>query len=428
MAETHRNNWEQEEAPFEVAQTFEDKISPNLAPPIRETRKGILASIRNLLRPQPSAEEIAALKKAVERRAEITREEKGLPKLFETKNWNNKSLPDKEVIDPLNTPIKIGSFNIERGFKADKIIEWGKEMEKKGELPDVFCLQEVDWGCLRSGDQNIALKIAEGLGYKYVAYTTEWEEVDVNENSKDFTDEDRLILKHGTRRGKAEVGKGGGVAGQAVLSKYPIKSTTCLPLSKAWFDWEDFNNPKARKQPSLGARIAQVVKVGIGDKEVAIANTHLDIHGGEVGRLSQFDQVRDFMNDKMEGVPSIICGDLNTMNHGAASLLPRNHGDVWTDQVKKSGETAAEMWQRTEFSEEADKEVRIPNLGARGVEKEYVDPHDPKQSTHSWARRESGQLDWLLVEKDKLEILDHSLGPKGLSDHVPRLMEVKLKG
>ena len=76
---------------------------------------------------------------------------------------------------------------------------------------DILCLQEVDWDCVRTGRKNVALKIARCLGYRYTTFSTEFVEIQ-GEND---------VMPYAGRKRLSEM-KGGGLLGRAILSKYPI--------------------------------------------------------------------------------------------------------------------------------------------------------------------------------------------------------------
>ncbi|MBD3311089.1 MAG: hypothetical protein GF349_01150 [Candidatus Magasanikbacteria bacterium] len=367
-----------------------------------------LKDLREYENDEPTLEEIEFNRQVREEGEKILRE-KGLPNNAETVFWVDETVADKEPEDKDKPDFTILSWNIERGYKVDKQIEYLKK-----ESPDVVCLQEVDWGCERTGDQNIALKMAAESGYKYVGYTTEFVEVD---------DKQKFPTQ---QRDNPRLGKGGGVHGQAFLSKYPIESdgVACLKLHKLWHDWER-KSKSGEAEPRIGQRISQKIRVKIGNREVLLYNSHFeDKVGGETGRLAQFDQVAD--DAEKEDAPTIIVGDLNTLTHGLAGLMPGNRGDFFVKGAKRIGKSAADMWKDLEFSQSKTREnAEEGTLKTR--DKEYRDPFESQDKTFEIFKVYKGKLDWTLFQEDKFDVLKKEIGPKGLSDHQPLLVDVKMK-
>ena len=151
---------------------------------------------------------------------------KNLPDYGETRTWMNDDLPEKNVENRLNPNLSILTWNIRNGIKAKEQTGYIKSIG----TPDILCLQEVDIDCMRSGNKNIALEYAEALGYKYVAFTTARVEIDEE-------DEKAHKAKFPNSRREVDIGRGGGVIGQAILSKFPIESIGCIKLHKLWEDY-----------------------------------------------------------------------------------------------------------------------------------------------------------------------------------------------
>eukprot|EP00878_Enallax_costatus_P042842 GHUV01050338.1.p1 GENE.GHUV01050338.1~~GHUV01050338.1.p1 ORF type:complete len:229 (+),score=28.94 GHUV01050338.1:462-1148(+) len=99
-------------------------------------------------------------------------------------------------------PIKLLQWNIERGYQLKRIIQQLREIDA-----DVISLQEVDIGCERSGSQDIGGLIAAALGLNYL-FICEFEEL-------------RSELRD-------ERSQGGGVHGNAILTKFDISSWSVI--------------------------------------------------------------------------------------------------------------------------------------------------------------------------------------------------------
>ena len=333
-------------------------------------------------------EEIQRHRSVVARKAKEIIGTKSLPQCGESRIWVNNELDDKKVENPDEPNFKLLFWNIERGYKIDQQVEYLKQTQ-----PDVLCLQEVDWGCERTGSRNIALEMAEKAGYKYVVFTTEFVELDGDK--EDFPES--------VRDASERIGKGGGVHGHAILSKYPIKGASAIKLHKMWHDWGGGKETMSRKEPRQGQRVAQKVEIGIGSRTMTIYNTHLEDKTSTAGRLAQWDQINS--DAEKEGNPKIITGDFNTYSHGIGQYVPKNRPDFFGAQ-RKTGERDSDFWKRTEFAGK------------------YEDPSkDPTFNIGSFFK---GKLDWTLFEKDKFRISKSETGPKSMSDHRPVIVEATL--
>ncbi|KAG1653171.1 hypothetical protein FOA52_009016 [Chlamydomonas sp. UWO 241] len=104
---------------------------------------------------------------------------------------------------PGPAPIKLLTWNIERGYQLEAIIEELLRLDA-----DVISLQEIDMHCERSNWEDTGRAIARRLGLNYV-FLCEFEE-----------------LYSPLRQPSAQ---GGGVHGNAVLSKFDITSVEAVP-------------------------------------------------------------------------------------------------------------------------------------------------------------------------------------------------------
>lgn len=210
------------------------------------------------------SQEVSDYRELVAKKSQEIIDKHNLPDKGETKFWRNDELADKKVLNLDNPTFSFLTWNIQWGKNLEKQVDYLREIS-----PDVLCLQEVDWNCKRSNNRNVALEMARKLGYKFIVYTTEFVEVDGDKT--EFPD-----YLRGTRKGEIMgISEGGGVHGQAILSRYPITDIGCIKLHKLFHDWEDGSTIDARREPRTGQRICQKVKIQIGNKNVAIYNVHL---------------------------------------------------------------------------------------------------------------------------------------------------------
>lgn len=345
--------------------------------------------------------EISAYREKLRTEAAAIIKRKNLPNYGETRTWINDALPEKNVENMANPNFSVLTWNIKNGIQLREQVEYLKNIG----TPDILCFQEADINCVRSDNKNIALEFAVALGYKYVTFTTarvEIDEEDIEAHRTKFP---------GSRR-EVEIGRGGGVIGEAVLSRYPIESVGCIRLHRLWEDYENVKQVKARVQPTTGGRLAQKVKIKIGDRTVTVYNAHFDNLSGPTGRLVQYNQVAE--NAENEKNPTIIVGDFNTCGHGLGNWVSEDHGygifpyrrpqsaSDLLQKDRKIGETEAEFWHRIELKT------------AKG--KKFTDPNGYKLPTVKFGPFK-GKLDWTLLEQNKFKIIDKKAGPFGLSDH-----------
>jgi len=336
----------------------------------------------------PLAPKIQRHRDTVKRKTEEIIKQKGLPECGESRVWVNTDQPDKLVENPEKPEVKMLSWNIERGYKVDEQIDYLKQTN-----PDIICLQEVDWDCERTGNQNIALKIAKEAKYKYVVYTTEFLELDGSK--KDFP----LSLREKLNK----IGKGGGAHGHALLSKHPITNVSAIKLDNLWHDWEGGDTEMSKREPRKGQRVAQRIDIKIGNKNITIYNTHFEDKTNTGGRLVQWDQVAK--DAEKAGNSVVITGDLNTISHGIANVLPTARNNFF-GRNRKLGQKDSEFWRESEFQ----------SLSA-GRKKTYNDPTtDP---TFSIGPAYKAKLDWILLQDGKFAVKESSLGTSELSDHRP---------
>lgn len=122
-------------------------------------------------------------------------------------------------------PIRCLQWNIERNYKAKEIIDTLTELDA-----DILCIQEIDIGCHRSGherDHFLEICASQGL---YGGFVPEfWE------------------LEHVGRKDRDQ---GGGVHGNAILSRWPINGFRVLDHVHHAYEWE--RDGMKLNEPRLG--------------------------------------------------------------------------------------------------------------------------------------------------------------------------------
>eukprot|EP00878_Enallax_costatus_P032956 GHUV01036316.1.p1 GENE.GHUV01036316.1~~GHUV01036316.1.p1 ORF type:complete len:233 (+),score=44.08 GHUV01036316.1:462-1160(+) len=152
-------------------------------------------------------------------------------------------------------PIKLLQWNIERGYQLKRIIQQLREIDA-----DVISLQEVDIGCERSGSQDIGGLIAAALGLNYL-FICEFEEL-------------RSELRD-------ERSQGGGVHGNAILTKFDISSWSVIEHSHHPIQWDldpdDQWHPLAAKEPRRGRRLTLAADINTPQGLLQVYCCHLEV-------------------------------------------------------------------------------------------------------------------------------------------------------
>lgn len=206
-------------------------------------------------------------------------------------------------------------------------------------MRQVIALQEVDIGCARSDWLDTGLAIAQALQMNYTFVT-------------EFVELYSPMRPHSAQ--------GGGVHGNAILSRYAHTNTHALCHAHQPFHWESRGHQK--KEPRLGRRYTLLARVDTHAGKVDVYSAHLEVFSGVMGRLQNFAEILDHARERYdacgredEGEGSArgttasapcahqaILGDFNTLSHGIARLSPH----YCTDSLRwgSLGFTEAEWW------------------------------------------------------------------------------------
>jgi len=249
---------------------------------------------------------------------------------------------------------RFASWNIERGFKVNKIIEIPtystedfKEDSKansrfKEELEifsnaSIIALNEVDIDIPRTNYENIVEKIATAFKMGYV-FGTEFIEVDPFQlGIKKFSKDERAFLEPEALKqlDNIEKDKYHGLHGTAILSKYPILKARIirLPYCYDWYSKESGKisalehvkrgaaktvfSTKVLTELRHGGRIGLLVDLQLPNQQIiTVVSTHLENRCSPECRYKQFS----FLLNRLRVVnnPLILAGDLNTTGTDAS--------------------------------------------------------------------------------------------------------------
>lgn len=163
--------------------------------------------------------------------------------------------------------------------------------------PDVVALQEIDYGAARSFDVQQLDTLATRLDYPAAAQAVNWDE--------------RYVPYP---YGMPSVHFGRVLSGQAVLSRFPVRSQERIELART-------SRPYITDRFYLD-RLAQVVRLEVGGRPMAVVNVHLEAFE-EATREAQAEEVRAlYRRLAAEGLPVLVIGDFNSVLPSARPALP----------------------------------------------------------------------------------------------------------
>ncbi|BDC48994.1 hypothetical protein F183_A13100 [Bryobacterales bacterium F-183] len=177
---------------------------------------------------------------------------------------------------PLRFPLRLVTWNIERGYRLNDIARTLQELKA-----DICLLQEVDRNVRRTSNRHVARELASRLGFHF-ALGIAFEEV---------------------TQGK------GAFQGQATLSRYPFRAARVLTFQRQSGFWKPrwFVPDTPPFQERLGGRIA--LRTDFERPRIVMYNLHLESRGPEELRARQLEEV---LRDAPSDAAVVIAGDLNT--------------------------------------------------------------------------------------------------------------------
>jgi endonuclease/exonuclease/phosphatase family metal-dependent hydrolase len=207
--------------------------------------------------------------------------------------------PDTAPTDML----RVMAWNVERGMTLSA--QLAAFADGSLPMPDILLVSEVDRGCTRSGDTNVAWDYAAALGMNHV-YGVEFIELPRPGDAITAT------CEHGN----------------AIFSKYPIGNVELLrhTVNESWYETDE---------PRLGGRMALMADIRVGDRLLRVAALHFE-SGVEDGpkRAAQAAELADALNAQAN--PSLAAGDTNAGLY-AFDLLSGTHGELTTEAFFERG-------------------------------------------------------------------------------------------
>lgn len=285
--------------------------------------------------------------------------------------------------------LRIVSWNIARGEHPDRIAQ-----ELAGLRPDIVCLQEVDWGNRRTGTRDVLEDLARLTGMRGI-YAIEFLELEAP--------------------GRDESQSGGGVTGNAVLTRIEPKSAFRVALPPA-VDWQqgadDTRLPprtrqSLRSEPRLGARCGLALELRVGQRDLVVCSAHLeDKYGGVAGRWAQYMAAVAECDARGDGSDMrVIAGDFNTFDSQIARFFTSDTEAMAMGKPRLARE--AQWWHSR----------LLPTTG-------YRDPFEPGAWTFRVTPFFRVKLDWLTARNASFRACGR--GAFASSDHRPIWADIEL--
>jgi endonuclease/exonuclease/phosphatase family metal-dependent hydrolase len=260
--------------------------------------------------------------------------------------YDCRPVPSKSIESKPLKDIRVLQWNIERGYKLEKIISEIQRLD-----PDVAILQELDVDCERTQFVNVPETLAKRL-QMHCVFNCEFIELDHPSRSRENA--------IGTSAAKQHC-PGVGYHGNAILSKHKLDHVECFPHS-ANLDWEKDGYRLQEPREGIRSVLVSTVRIplrGSGEGaavELHCYNLHLEVFAGPLMRAQQLGDAVSHAQSAAETLSAsaastaqtrhsfIICGDLNTMAQGIARLSPK----YCCDRIRwlGVGETEAEWLAR----------------------------------------------------------------------------------
>ncbi len=289
-------------------------------------------------------------------------------------------------VKELGPSLRVALWNIERGLELDYIklcltdpqafmakVEEERKKAKEGKknvrnvdlekIPaeietlksaDVWILNEVDWGVKRTEYREVIRELGKALNMNW-AYGMEFLEIDSKQLGIDKFDDGETPEQQKQLEEVFDVDKDRlrGLHGNAVLSRYPIRSARLVPFTVGydWFQESKIHTlEKGKRKAALligedllrevrrGQRSTLYVDLDVPDApghRVTIASTHLENRAKPKVRRQQLQELLKEVSEISN--PVIVAGDMNTTGSDATptnvqNMLYKRYGslDFWT--------------------------------------------------------------------------------------------------
>jgi endonuclease/exonuclease/phosphatase family metal-dependent hydrolase len=281
---------------------------------------------------------------------------------------------------PLDRRFRVLSWNIERGADPAALADTIRELQ-----PDIACLQEVDWGNVRTRSCDVLQELAERIGMLGL-FGIEFLELSSPQRPRWLA--------------------GGGATGNALFCRAEPAASVRIELALP-FDWaRDADNPalparlrrQLQREPRLGRRFGIAAEFAVGARRLAVCSVHFeDKFGGVSARFRQFEAAAVAIAAQAgpEGA-AIIAGDFNTLDCLLTRLRTGDGRGAALGRPLAVSEAA--WWKRT----------LMPRTG-------FSDPFEADAWTFRVPFLFRAKLDWIAMRNGTTR--QHRVGPFSGSDH-----------
>lgn len=256
-----------------------------------------------------------------------------------------------------NGALDVLVFNMERGVHLDEIGDY-LEQNPDARPFDIILANEMDDGCVRSGQRNTAKELAERLGMD-VVFGLEFIELVDPKNEK-------------------------GYHGNAIFSRFPITRARIVRLPEE-------NNWYFDRQRRIGGRLAILAELDLGTKTVTAGTIHLENRTDGAGRKRQLLTVLEAAESFAGNGPVILGGDLNTNTFDGR------------DKVEIQRIAADQALQRSCLEDVFEKEGCLPAAVSFGYKPVPESPLPTRRKPLPQGGDLLLRLDWILLKNVRCE-------------------------
>ncbi len=195
--------------------------------------------------------------------------------------------------------VRVAAWNVQRGRRPAVL---ATALRAAG--AELCLLSELDEGMARTDNLDTTAVLARELGAGSV-FGVEFVELSLGDERE--------------QRDAGGVGNARGLHGNALVTAAPLEGPTVVRLPGVGTGWFAADS----RQPRVGGRMAVLAGVHIDGIAVAVASTHLENATDAGHRAEQMEVLLRATEERADGGPAIVGGDLNTLGAGYRELFDR---------------------------------------------------------------------------------------------------------
>jgi endonuclease/exonuclease/phosphatase family metal-dependent hydrolase len=200
---------------------------------------------------------------------------------------------------PLSGWVRVAAWNVQRGRQPRALAS-----ALRASHAELLLLSELDAGMARTQNLDTARAIARDLGASH-AFGVEFVELGLGDDAE--------------QRDAAGGHNERGLHGNAIVTSSLLHDPDVIRLPGAgvgWFAAESM-------QPRVGGRMALAATVILDGVPVQVASTHLENRSDAEHRAEQMEVLLQAVDERADGGPAIVGGDLNTLGARDIELFDR---------------------------------------------------------------------------------------------------------